>query len=83
MAAPINREQIRMALTITDPARSAYLDLNSGEVVYVDETDTSAATEQLREQIMNEYGDRFRYISGGNPAADDAAVSAWMEAEGL
>jgi hypothetical protein len=32
---------------------------------------------------MESYGDRYRYISGGNPAADDAAVTTWMEAEGL
>ena len=83
MAATYNREQIRAALAQTDPALSFYLDLNTGGVVRVDETDSSPATEQLRDQVMEGYGDRYRYISGGNPGADDAAVTAWMEAEGL
>jgi hypothetical protein len=32
---------------------------------------------------MDGYGDRYRYIPGGNPAADEAAIASWMEAEGL
>jgi hypothetical protein len=32
---------------------------------------------------MDGYGDRYRYIPGGNAVADDAAVAAWMEAEGI
>ena len=83
MAATYNREQIRAALAQTDPALSFYLDLETGSVVRIDETDSSSATGQLRDQVMDGYGDRYRYISGGNPAADDAAVAAWMEAEGL
>ena len=83
MAATYNREQIRAALAQTDPALSFYLDLDSGSVVRIDETDSSPATEQLRDQVMEGYGDRYRYISGGNPSADDAAVTGWMEAEGL
>ena len=83
MAATYNREQIRAALAQADPALSFYLDLDSGSVVRIDETDSSPATEQLRDQVMEGYGDRYRYISGGNPGADDAAVTAWMEAEGL
>jgi hypothetical protein len=83
VAATYNREQIRAALAQTDPALSFYLDLETGEVVRIDETDSSPANELLRDQVMEGYGDRYRYISGGNPAADDAAVSAWMEAEGL
>ena len=83
MAATYNHEQIRAALAQTDPALSFYLDLETGSVVRIVETDSSPATEQLRDQVMEGYGDRYRYISGGNPNADDAAVAAWMEAEGL
>ena len=83
MAATYNREQIRAALAQTDPALSFYLDLDTGSVVRIDETDSSPTTEQLRDQVMEGYGDRYRYISGGNPGADDAAVAAWLEAEGL
>jgi hypothetical protein len=32
---------------------------------------------------MDGYGDRYRYIPGGNTAADDAAIDAWLEAEGI
>jgi hypothetical protein len=83
VAASYNREQIRAALAQSDPALSFYLDLETGSVVKIDETDSSPENERLRDQIMEGYGDRYRYISGGNPAADDTAVSAWMEAEGL
>ena len=83
MAATYNREQIRAALAQTDPAFSFYLDLDTGSVIRIDETDSSAVTEQLRDRVMNGYGDRYRYISGGNPSADDAAIAAWIEAEGL
>ena len=83
MAMDYNREQIRAALTLTDPAISSYLDLQTGNVVHIDETDDSAQTEKLREAVMAAYGDRYRYISGGNPAADDHSVTIWMEAEGL
>ena len=83
MAATYNHEEIRAALAQTDPALSFYLDLETGSVVRIDETDSSPTNEQLRDQVMEGYGDRYRYISGGNPAADDAAVAAWMEAEGL
>ena len=83
MAATYNREQIRAALAQTDPAFSFYLDLDTGSVIRIDETDSSAVTEQLRDRVMNGYGDRYRYISGGNPSADDAAIAAWIDAEGL
>ena len=83
VAATYDRAQIRAALALTDPAISSYLDLETGQVVQINETDNSPATEQLRNQVMESYGDRYRYISGGNPAADDAAVATWMEAEGL
>ena len=83
MAATYNREQIRAALAQNDPALSFYLDLATGTVVRIDETDSAPANEQLRDQVMEGYGDRYRYISGGNPAAADAAVAAWIEAEGL
>ena len=83
MAGTYNREEIRAALAQTDPALSFYLDLETGRVVRIDETDSSPTNEQLRDQVMEGYGDRYRYISGGNTSADDAAVAAWMEAEGL
>jgi hypothetical protein len=83
VAATYDRAQIRAALALTDPALSSYLDLETGQVVEINDADTSPDTEQARNQVMEGYGDRFRYIPGGNPAADDAAVAAWMEAEGL
>ncbi len=54
-----------------------------GKCIQINETDSSPATEQLRDQVMESYGDRYRYISGGNASADDAAVATWMEGEGL
>lgn len=78
-----NREQIRAALALTDAALSSYLDLETGEVVQINETVSSPANDQLRDQVMDSYGDRYRYISGGNQSADDAAVAAWLEGEGL
>lgn len=83
MAATYNRAQIRAALAQNDPALSFYLDLETGGVVTINETEDSPANEELRNQVMDGYGDRFRYIPGGNPDADDAAVDAWVEAEGL
>jgi hypothetical protein len=83
VAASYNREQIRAALALTDPALSSYLDLETGQVIQINDTDESPETEQLRNKVMEGYGERYRYIAGGNPAADDAAVTTWMEAEGL
>lgn len=83
MAANYDREQIRNALAQSDPAISCYLDLESGSVITVDEQDSSPAAEQLRDQIMAAYGERYRYISGGKANADDAAVQEWLELEGL
>ena len=83
VAATYNREEIRAALAQNDPALSFYLDLDTGEVVKIDETDSTPATEELRNQVMDGYGDRFRYIPGGNISADDSAVAAWLEAEGI
>lgn len=83
MAATFDRAQIRAALALNDPAVSAYLDLESGQVIYDNANDDSPATAELRDQIMAAYGDRYRYIPGGNAAADDAAVASWLEAEGL
>ncbi|HEX5690050.1 MAG TPA: hypothetical protein VFX76_08605 [Roseiflexaceae bacterium] len=83
MAATYNHEQIRAALALTDPAISSYLDLETGQVVQIDESDSSPATEETRNLVMDGYGDRFRYIPGGNSAADASAVASWMEAEGL
>jgi hypothetical protein len=81
VAATYNREQIRAALAQTDPALSFYLDLETGSVVRIDDSDSSPATEELRNQVMDGYGDRYRYIPGGN--SDANAVAAWMEAEGI
>ncbi len=83
MAATYDRHQIQAALALNDPAISAYLDLETGQVVQDDANDSSPQAEQLRSAIMDSYGDRYRYIPGGNVAADDAAVAAWLEAEGL
>jgi len=83
LAASFNREQIRAALAETDPAYSFYLDLESGEVVRVPDTEDSPEAEALRNQVMEGYGDRFRYIPGGNPSPTDADVQNWMDAEGL
>ncbi|NJP05986.1 MAG: hypothetical protein HC837_10360 [Chloroflexaceae bacterium] len=77
----INREQIRNALAETDINYSYYLDLESGNVERVHDTDPGDDT--LRNQIFEGYGDRYRYIPGGNPDADAAAVQTWLEAEGL
>jgi hypothetical protein len=83
VAVEYNREQIRAALTLTDPAISSFLDLETGKVVQIDENATDPALVELRDQVFASYGDRYRYIPGGNPAADDAAVVSWMENEGL
>jgi hypothetical protein len=83
VAATYDRAQIRAALALTDPAISSYLDLETGQVVQINDTDDSPDTEQARNQVMEGYGDRFRYIPGGNPAADGDAVATWMDAEGL
>jgi len=83
VAATYDRVQIRAALALTDPAISSYLDLETGQVIQINETDDSPATEEVRNQVMESYGDRYRYISGGNPSADATAVATWIEAEGL
>lgn len=83
MAATYNRDQIRAALAQNDPALSFYLDLSTGEVIEIDDSENSSTSDDLRNQVMDGYGDRFRYIPGGNSAADNAAVDAWLEAEGL
>jgi len=83
VAATYNREQIRAALAQNDPALSFYLDLETGTVVKINEAEESPENDELRNQVMDGYGDRYRYIPGGNAVADDAAVAAWMEAEGI
>jgi len=83
VAGNYNQMQIRAALAETSAERSFYLDLQTGEVVAVHDTDPSPEADALRNQVMEGYGDRYRYIPGGNPAADDAAVATWLEAEGL
>ena len=83
MAATYNREQIRAALAQNDPALSFYLDLENGEVLRINETEDSPENDQLRDLVMEGYGDRYRYIPGGNADAAAAAVAAWLDAEGL
>jgi hypothetical protein len=83
VAATYNREQIRAALAQNDPALSFYLDLETGSVIKINETESSPENDQLRDQVMEGYGDRYRYIPGANASADDEAVTAWLEAEGL
>jgi hypothetical protein len=83
VAVSYNREQIRAALAETDPASSFYLDLETGNVVRVPDTEDTPEAEALRNQVMDGYGDRFRYIPGGNPGPTDADVQNWMDAEGL
>jgi hypothetical protein len=83
VAGSYNRDQIRAALAETDPACSFYLDLETGEVVKVPDTEESAEAEALRNTVMEGYGDRFRYIPGGNTAPSDDDVASWLAAEGL
>ncbi|NJM06275.1 hypothetical protein HC891_08880 [Candidatus Gracilibacteria bacterium] len=83
MAGSYNRDQIRAALAETDPNFSNYLDLESGQVIRVNDTDGSADGEELRNAIFAGYGDRYRYIPGGNTAPGDSDIQTWLEAEGL
>lgn len=83
MAVSYNRDQIKAALAETDHAYSSYLDLETGQVVRVPDTEDTPEAEALRNQVMEGYGDRFRYIPGGNPAPSDTDVQSWLEAEGL
>lgn len=83
MAASFNREQIRAALGASEPAYSFYLDLETGEVVRVPDAEDTPDAEALRNKVMDGYGDRFRYIPGGNGAPSEADVQTWMDAEGL
>jgi hypothetical protein len=83
VAGSYNREQIRAALAEADPACSFYLDLETGAVLRVPDTEQTPEAEALRNQVMEGYGDRFRYIPGGNPAPSDADVQGWLDAEGL
>lgn len=83
MASSFNLAQIRAALAETDPACSFYLDLETGEVVKVPDAEQTPEAEAVRNLVMEGYGDRFRYIPGGNPAPTDEDIRSWMEAEGL
>jgi hypothetical protein len=83
VAVSYNRDAIRAALAETDPACSFYLDLETGQVLRVPDTEASPEAEELRTLVMEGYGDRFRYIPGGNPAPGEADVQSWLEAEGL
>lgn len=83
MADHYNREQIRAALAETDPAYSFYLDLETGVVVRVPDTEDTPEAAALRDQVMEGYGSRYRYIPGGNPTPGDSDVQSWLEAEGL
>ncbi len=79
--ATYNREQIRGALAETDINYSYYLDLETGNVVRIHDSDPN--DEEIRNKVFEGYGERYRYIPGGNPSADDASVQTWLEAEGL
>ena len=83
MAVTFQRDQIRKALGENDPNFSNYLDMQTGTVIRVNDTDASADAEKTRNQIMEGYGDRYRYIPGGNASAGDGDVAKWLEAEGL
>ena len=83
MAATFNRSDIRAALAASDTERSYYLDLETGQVLAIHDTDPAPDAEELRNRVMEGYGDRYRYIPGGNVGADDAAVAVWLEAEGI
>ncbi|NJN15838.1 MAG: hypothetical protein HC822_05885 [Oscillochloris sp.] len=83
MANSFDRDQIRAALSETDPACSFYLDLQTGQVIRVPDTEDTPEADALRNQVMEGYGDRYRYIPGGTTNPTDADVQAWMEAEGL
>ena len=83
VAATFNRSDIRAALAASDAERSYYLDLETGQVLAIHDTDPSPEAEDLRNRVMEGYGDRYRYIPGGNASADDAAVGVWLEAEGI
>ena len=83
MAGSYNRAQIRAALAESDPACSFYLDLETGEVIKVPDVEESPEAEALRTLVMDGYGDRFRYIPGGNSAPSDSDVQEWLAAEGL
>jgi hypothetical protein len=83
VAGSYNRDQIRAALAETDPAYSFYLDLETGHVVKVPDTEATPEAEALRNSVMEGYGDRFRYIPGGKPAPSDADVQGWLDAEGI
>lgn len=83
VAVAFDRGAIRAALAMADPAISSYLDLATGTVVTINESDSSAAMEEIRNKVMDGYGDQYRYIPGGNAGADDAAVAQWLETEGL
>ena len=83
MATTLDRTQIKSALALSDPAISSFLDLQTGMVVDLIEGETSPAQVELSQLVMDGYGDRFRYIPGGNTDADDAAIDAWLEAEGI
>ncbi|NJK79859.1 MAG: hypothetical protein HC893_03615 [Chloroflexaceae bacterium] len=79
--ATYDREQIRAALTEVDNSYSNYLDLETGTVLRINDTDPSQET--LRNQLFEGYGARYRYIPGGNPGATDSDVQIWIEAEGI
>lgn len=83
MAGSYNLAQIRAALAETDPACSFYLDLETGEVIKVPDIEETPEAETLRSLVMDGYGDRFRYIPGGNSAPGDVDVQDWLTAEGL
>jgi len=83
VAVTFDRGAIQAALAMVNPAASSYLDLETGTVVTIDEEDSSAENAARRDQVMDGYGDRFRYIPGGNTSANAATVTEWLATEGL
>jgi hypothetical protein len=81
--ATFDRAQIKQALALTDPAISSFLDIQTGQVVQLIEGDTSPEQIALGDTVMEGVGERYRYIPGGNPAADDSSIDGWLEAEGI
>lgn len=79
--ASYDREQIRVALTETDNSFSNYLDMETGKVLRIN--DTNPNDEEIRNNVFAGYGERYRYIPGGKPNATDEDVQVWLEAEGL
>lgn len=67
MAATYNRDQIRTALALTDPAISSFLDLQTGNVVSITEGDQSPANQELSALVMEATATDFAIFLAGTP----------------